>query len=291
MRSCVFCGKELEKGEVCMCPQSVERRAKKNHTEENNARANTSQSAGSNFKAEQAERTTYKTGYTAPQGKFKRAWNRHKARQKSRESINPGGFFRELLSFVKAFIKSPIDKIINPPNIGKASMLTIAAIQGAVTWLSLYFVYTGINRSVFSILGSVLGFAGMQGYSSIIKLLICIVLGAVSGVTLFFIYTGIFYFINKFVLKNDVKYWDFAVRLSLTGIPLTVLGLIGVLCSFFSLTTLAILILCGLISLVVLTYEALRTEWINKSPGTVMYSMMAGFFVFLTVICYLIRIS
>lgn len=289
MRSCIYCGRDLEKGEVCMCPQSVARRAKN---------AQSASGASAEAKADKKsntshfdERTTYKTGYTKHQSKFKRAWNKYKIRRESRKSVDAGGFFRELISFVKAFIKSPVDKIINPPHIGKAAMLTIAAAQGAVLWLSLYFVCTGVNRSIFSILGSVLGFSGMSGYSVIARMLLCIVLGAVSGVVLFFLYTGIFYCINRFILKSSTRYWDFSTRLSLTGIPLTVLGILGVLLSFFSLTTLAILLLCGMVSLVVLTYEALRTEWINKSPGTVMYSMMVGFFVFLTIICYLIRIS
>ena len=29
MRSCIYCGRELEKGEVCDCPQSVAHRAGK----------------------------------------------------------------------------------------------------------------------------------------------------------------------------------------------------------------------------------------------------------------------
>lgn len=290
MRSCIYCGRELEKGEVCMCPQSAARRARM--AQENSAESGSQSDKKANTAgSERSERTTYKTGYTKPQSKFKRAWNRHKMRRENRKRVNADGFFRELISFVKSFIKSPVDKIINPPDIGKAAMLTIAAVQGAVMWLSLYFVYTGVNRSIFSILGSVIGFGGMEGYSVIASMLICILLGAVSGIVLFFLYTGIFYCINRFILKNKSRYWDFSTRLSLTGIPLTVLGIFGVLFSFFSLTTLAILLLCGLVSLVVLTYEALRTEWINKSPGTVMYSMMVGFFVFLTVICYLIRIS
>ncbi|MCC8169267.1 MAG: hypothetical protein LIO59_02675 [Oscillospiraceae bacterium] len=289
MRSCIYCGRELEKGEVCMCPQSVARRAKRTNTESEKTTENSK--SKNTVNTDEQNRTTYKTGYTKKQSKAARAWNRYKARRESRRTINTDGMFKSFVSFVRSFIKSPVDKIINPPNIGKGMMLTIAALQGAVTWLCLYFVYTGASRSAFSVLGSVLGFGGIAGYSSLARMLLCILFGAVSGIVMFFVYTGIFYFINKVIFKSKTQYWDFSTRLSLTGIPLTVLGIAGVLLSFFSLTTLVILLLCGLISLIVLTYEALCTEWITKSPGSVMYAMMAGFFVFLSIVCYLIRVS
>jgi hypothetical protein len=273
-----------------MCPQSVARRAKKNQTQENTSDSGQKEANTVNF--EEAKRTTYKTGYTKHQSKFNRAWNKYKVKKENRKSsANTSGFFKELLKFVRSFIKSPVAQIINPPNIGKATMLAIAAIQGAVIWLSMYFVCTGVNRSIFSVLGSALGFGGIAGYSGLVKMFISLLMGAVTGIVFFFLYTGVFWCINRFILKSNTAYWDFSTRLSLTGIPLTVLGIFGVVFSFFSLTTLMILLMCGAISFVVLTYEALRTEWINKSPGTVMYSMMAGFFVLITVICYLIRIS
>ena len=122
-------------------------------------------------------------------------------------------------------------------------------------------------------------------------MLLAVLSGAVSGVLLFFIYSGIFYAINRFIFRLDTKYWDFSQRLAMTGIPMTVIGIFGTLCSLFSSTTLTIFMICGAISWIVLTYEALRTEWISKTPGKTMYAMMLGFLVFFSVICYLIRLA
>ena len=42
---------------------------------------------------------------------------------------------------------------------------------------------------------------------------------------------------------------------------------------------------------VVLTYEALRAEWMGKSYGKIMYAMLGGVFVFFSIICYLVRLA
>ena len=73
-------------------------------------------------------------------------------------------------------------------------------------------------------------------------------------------------------------------------IPFTVICVIGTLLSFLAPITLAILLLCGAATVAVLTYEALRTEWISRSPGKVMYAMMLGYFVFFSIVCHLILI-
>mgnify|MGYP000500209081 FL=1 len=114
--------------------------------------------------------------------------------------------------------------------------------------------------------------------------------GAISGVILFFLYSGIFWLINRFVMRLKTAYWEFSIRLASTWIPFTVICAIGVILSMLSPVTLMILILCGAVSVAVLTYEALHTEWISKSPSQVLYAMMLGYFVFFTVVCYLITI-
>lgn len=277
MRSCIYCGRELEQGEVCMCPQSAAHRAKKQNSSKTDANA-----PDANEK-----RTTYRTGYTGHQSRFDRVRDKHRAK---RNAANSGGFKKTAMSFVKEFIKSPVDKVINPPEISKVVMLIIAAAQGAVAWLGMFFLYTGMTGSIFGILGKLLGFDGIAGYSAIGKMLMCIMAGAICGIVLFFLYTGVFYFINRFIFKSKTAYWDFSTRLSLIGIPFTVFGILGALLSLFSLRTLTVLLVCGLISSIVLMYEALRTEWVNRSPGAVMYAMLGGLFILFTFLCNLIRI-
>lgn len=281
MRSCIYCGRELEKGEVCHCPQSEARRMNK----ENEKTAD----AGSGEKTNAEERTSYKTGYTGRQSRFERAKERRRAK-KAEKAKSADGFFKTLFDFVKVFIKSPVDKIINPPSISKAVMLVIAAAQGVVAWLGMFFLCTGMNRSIFGILGQILGFNGLEGYSAVARMLLCALMGALSGVVLFFMYTGVFWLINRFIMKNKTEYWDFSTRLSLIGIPFTVFGAIGVALSIFALRTLLVLFVCGLISSLVLMYEALRTEWVNRSSSTVMYAMTGGLFILFSVILNLAKI-
>ena len=135
-----------------------------------------------------------------------------------------------------------------------------------------------------------MNFNGGAGYSLVLQIILCMVSGAISGVILFFLYSGIFWLINRFVMRLKTAYWEFSIRLASTWIPFTAICAIGVILSMLSPVTLMILILCGAVSVVVLTYEALRTEWISKSPSQVLYAMMLGYFVFFTVVCYLITI-
>ena len=75
---------------------------------------------------------------------------KHKARKAARKAkatrtsnINPKGFFGELGRYIVRFIKSPIDTIFNPPHLGKAAIMTIAALQGVVLWLCMFFILRG----------------------------------------------------------------------------------------------------------------------------------------------------
>ena len=299
MRSCIYCGRELEKGEVCSCPQSVQRRNAKNaenktetqHTD-NNQSENAGASSGTYNPNYNSSSTSYQTGYTKKESKVKKAWERYKMKHfVHHASADAKGFFGNLFSLVKNFIKSPVETVINPQNIGKATMLFIAALQGAAVWLCLYFIMNNVKRGPFALLASLLAFNGARGYAVIFQMLMTILSGTVSGIILFFLYSGIFYAINKLIFKIDTRYWDFSQRLVLTGIPTTVIAVLGAVCSIFSSTTLMIFLLCGAVSWVVLTYEALRTEWVSKTPGKTMYAMMLGFFVFFSIICYLIRIA
>ena len=53
----------------------------------------------------------------------------------------------------------------------------------------------------------------------------------------------------------------------------------------------AILIICGLVGMVILTYEAMRTVLIAYPPNKVMYATVLGCLIFAAFICYIIRLS
>lgn len=283
MRSCIYCGKELEKGEVCDCPQSVAHRNAKNNASaaENGERENNSYDP--NY-----SQSTYQTGYTKKEGKAKQAWNRHKMKR----SVNRSGenVSKNLFAVVKQFFKSPIETEINPPYISKLLIMVLTAVQGALIWISMYFILTNVRRGPFAMLASLISFNG-TGYRNVLEFLLIALSGALSGVLMFFIYSGVFYGINRLIFRIDTRYWDFSQRFALTGIPLAIVGLIGAVCSVFSSTTLMILMLCGASMWAVLTYEGLKTEWVTKSSGKIVYAMILGLFIIFSVVCYLIRLS
>ena len=285
MRSCIYCGRELEKGEVCSCPQSVARRhAKSNASSAENSR----EKSGNNSYNPNYNQNTYTTGYTKKESKIKRAWERHKMKRsikRSEEAVS-----KNLLVILKQFFKSPVETVINPPYMSKLLIIVLAALQGALVWLSMYFILTNVRRGPFAMLAAFLSFNG-HGYQNILEMLFTVLSGAISGVMLYFIYSGVFYGINRLVFRFDTRFWDFSQRFALTGIPLAVVGVAGALFSTFSSTTLMILMLCGAASWVVLTYEGLKTEWITKTSGKTAYAMMLGFFIIFSVICYMIRLS
>ena len=295
MRSCIYCGRDLEKDEVCNCPQSVARRAAKNNESSKNAAEDKKQNTQQqNYQNPYKTETSYKTGYAGKESKYERARTKFHTKRAARKSnakqVNPKGFFKGLWRYVVDFIKSTVDSITNPGHLGKGAILTIAAVMGAVLWLCMFFIMRGGAVGPIKLLASAMSCNGSAGYKLIGMILMAAVSGAISGIVMFFLYSGIFYLINRFIMRLQTDYWEFCVRLVSAWIPFTVICVIGTLLSFLAPITLAILLLCGAATVAVLTYEALRTEWISRSPGKVMYAMMLGYFVFFSIVCHLILI-
>ena len=80
--------------------------------------------------------------------------------------------------------------------------MTIAALQGVVLWLCIFFILRGGGVGPLKILTSLMNFNGGAGYSLVLQIILCMVSGAISGVILFFLYSGIFWLINRFVIFN-----------------------------------------------------------------------------------------
>lgn len=291
MRSCIYCGKELEKGEVCNCAQSaVRRQANQNNGNTNSDKTYRANSSG--YENTQYGQTSYRTGYTRKESKLKRAWERFKMKRAIRRAnTSSRKSSQNLIEVIKGFIKSPVETIINPPYIGMGAMIALSAIQGAVVWLCIYFIMNNVSRGLFSTLASLMAFNGTRGYMNLLNICMAALSGAVTGIILFFIYSGIFYFINRVIFRQNSSFGSFSQRLVLACIPTTIIGIIGTLLSFLSSITLFILLLCGAVSWVILTYEALRQEWTGNPYGKIMYAMMLGFFVFFSIICYLVMLA
>ena len=292
MRSCIYCGRELQDKEQCNCPGAQMRRAAKT----NAAGSNNSGHAGSTGNAENSggsnQNGYYRTGYTGNDGRIKRKWHRIKTKQAERRnrvknSKNAKGVF----SAIWKFIKSPAESILNPKAFSMPQMALIAAAQGAIIGMGIYFVATGASRSWFGFLANLIGFRGLNGYRMILNIIMSAVSGAVGGTVLFFIYSGVFYAINRLIFKSYNSFTSFLQRLILTNTPFTVFAAVGVLLAMFSTTTLMILLICGAMSSFVMTYISLCGEWSSHSESKVFYAMLLGYFIMFTFICSLLRIS
>lgn len=276
MRTCMYCGRELKDSELCTCSMATARRAAKS----------------ANDKDDKKHGAYYKTGYTAD-GKAARWKTRFKTKAEERKNRCARNKMaaKTLFSDVWRFLKSPIDGVLNPRNLPLFHILLLAAMQGALIGLGVYFVATGASRSRFAALASLVGFNGATGYKMLLSILMSAVGGAVSGTVFFLIYTGVFYLINRFVFRLHGTFSAMAQRLAFVTIPAAVLTAVGVLFSFFSTTTLMILMMCGGSITFILSYEALNCEWSVYSRTKSLYGVALGYFILFTLVCGLMRIS
>ncbi len=273
MRICVYCGKELGQGELCDCKMAIQRRNEKKAGEPPKTGA-----FGSNF---------YRTGYTKKQSAFKRRWERFKNKRSAVKSgrVQPTGSAKGFFYDAWQFIKAPVESVENPKAYSIWEMLLIAAIQGAIIGLSIFFVTTGTSRSIFRNLANIMGLGGVGGYKVIISMLYWAVSGAICYAVFFLLYSCVFWLIDRFVFRRHLSFTEMSQRLVMTTVPMSALAAVGVCISFLSLTTLMILMLCGVLITLILTYIALSGEWSAYPPSKVMYSVILGYFVLFTVIC------
>lgn len=300
MRSCIYCGRDLAAGEACNCPQSVAVRAAKEKQAAPEGAGPTQKQKDDTAAAQGQGNPSggayhYQTGYTKKQSKARRGWNRMKAKMSARRHAGPRdakGFFSRLWQTIKQFIADPAYIVSNPPGTMKAgSVICFVALLGIVLSLAGYFLVTGLNRSLFAISSSMLGFHGMVGYQRTAAMLLSALGGIVWIAALFFLLVGIFYLLDRLFLRQKKNFWEFSARFALATLPISVIGVIGIVLSFFSMYTLVMMLAAaGIISLV-MVYEGLRTEWSVMSPSKVMYSMALGFFVFFVVCFNLMRIA
>jgi len=288
MRSCIYCGRELAPGEKCSCRQSAQHRPGGEPQQEQKKTENTY--SGYN----DPNRTEYRTGYTKKDNIFTRmrekARARSNAKQNSRVNVKYEG--RRFWQTVLEAIRSPIDNVRNPSMLKLVQMLLLWAVQGALAWLCIFFILSHAARGPFAMLANLLAFHGVAGYQTVGYVLLSLLSGAVAGVVGFFLYTGVLYGINRLLLRDKMtRYEEFCQRLAFTAVPFSIIALVGSLLSLISITTLIVLLCCGAAIFVVLTYEALRTQWSGINANRVIYMMMLGFFVIATVAGYVIRLS
>lgn len=286
MRECIYCGRQLEKGEKCTCAMSVAKRMEREKQQSEQAASETPPKS----KREQKREERQQARTEKQRQKTEQRESNKKRFEEFKDGLNKNAFSNVWRLF-KDFIRSPLDTVMNPGIMSKTEVLIFVIIEGIVSGLCVYSVITGASRGPLRLLGNLFGFRGVQGYNVVLGWLSSAFSGAVSGLIIFFLFTGIFYFINKSVFKQFTAYWDFARRFAFVAIPTTLIGAVGVLLGFFSQTTFAVMLLCGISGTIVLVYEILRSMWHSKSATKTIYTMMIGFFIFLLITLYIARLT
>ena len=320
MRSCIYCGKELAPGEKCNCRQSAaHQKAAGNNGSNNNYNNTSDNSSKHNEKKETKQekrdkktkktdsqnsyqgsgyndptRTAYRTGYTKKDNPFKKAFEKARVKKEARKSTAyrrgqfGKGFFRDLLTA----LRFPIQSVQNPKRMSMWQMVVLWAMQGALAWLGIFFITTHAARGPFALIGNLLAFNGIEGYKTIFYILLTVLSGGIAGIIAFFLYTGIFFGINRFIMRDtSTSYNSFCERLAMTALPFSAIALIGTALSLISITTLITLLVCGAAVFVVLTYEALKTQWAWVPQDRTLMCLMLGFFIIAIAAGYIIRLS
>lgn len=270
MRECIYCGRSLEKGEKCMCAVSVAKRMQKEQ-------ANTENEKNANAKKEKVKKEKVK------KERVKRVKT---ATNMNYEAKN--AFFKAWRLFV-SFLKSPIDTVMNPGEMSWAVILIMVIAEGIIGGLCVFSVITGSVRGFIGMLGNAMGFQGMAGYEIIRSWILSAISGALCAVALFYLLSGIFFAVNKWIMRQFSPYREFVKRFAFVMLPVSVLGVLSVVFGLFSQTTFILLLLCGLMGSTIIIYEILRSAWYNKTPGKIIYMMMACMFIFMFIMMKFVR--
>ncbi|MGN1115839.1 MAG: hypothetical protein ACI4TH_04675 [Candidatus Ornithomonoglobus sp.] len=294
MRECIYCGRQLEKGEVCTCAMSVAKRKEKEALEAAVKAAEPKTKKEERAEAREKQRKEKEREKEAKRNeRERRAEEKRANRSTARSSYNAykKNSFANVWRLFKDFVKSPVETVLNPGDMTRTEILLFVIIEGIIGGLCVYSVVTGASRGPLRLLGNLLGFKGVAGYGVLLGWLVSALSGAIGGVLIFFIYSGVFYLVSKWVFKMFTPYWEFVKRFAFVAIPAAIIGAVGVILGFFSQTTFAVLLLCGVVGTIVLTYEILRSMWYSKSPAKTLYTMMLCVFIFLLIVLYIVRLS
>lgn len=271
MRECIYCGRKLEKGELCTCVVSEAKRKAKYG-------AQNAESANDGKKNKKKREKKQKTS-------FERTSHRRNI------NFNGNGFLREFWRLLKSFIKSPVETVMNPGEMSRAVIFMFVLIEGIISGISIYTLITGNLRGPLSFLGNLMGLRGISGYNAIKGWILSALSGAVSGLFVYFVYSGIFYVVNRWIFRQFTPYWDFVKRFAFAFLPFSVVGAMGAVLGLFSQSTFFVLLICAVVGTLIITYEILRSVWYSKSESKIIYTMMACIFVFLTILIHFINFA
>lgn len=277
VRSCIYCGRELEKGEKCNCPSATARRSANATQEETQKSENKTNNSTYSYSA---KNNSYYTGYTKKENPIKSAWNKYTQRKKAARPQNGTArkrHRRNIFFDIFSFIKSPITTIYNPGEMSMAFVFAVVALSGIATSLGAYSLFARIVNGAASIkTGSVnisMMVSGINGLSGVVMFA---AISTIISIIAYFVYCGCMYIINKFVMHCNISFRDFVSRLVLCPVCIAFASIAAFVFGIFSTTIFALLILCGIASWIILTYEVLKTLWSSKTPNQVLYGMLAG---------------
>lgn len=272
MRECIYCGRSLEKGEQCTCAMSV---AKRMQREQANA--------------EPEKNVNDKKGKVKKEKVKKERVKRAKTPKYTNMNYEAKNAFLRAWRLFLSFLKSPIDTVMNPGEMSWAVILIMVIAEGIIGGLCVFSVITGAVRGPISLLGNVIGLKGMAGYAVIKGWIYAAISGAVGAVCIFYLLSGIFFAVNKWIMRQFSPYREFVKRFAFVMLPVSILGIVSVVFGLFSQTTFILLLLCGLMGSIIIIYEILRSAWYNKTPGKIIYMMMACMFIFMFIMMKFVR--
>lgn len=269
MRSCAYCGKELATGEKCDCRISSARQY--NNTSE--TKTDTKNNDSSEW-----HKSSYQTGYTKKEKKkFKNIFkkkNRNYTASDFKDAAN------HVSGFTKSFLRDPVSTVSNPGSLNLLQTVLIIVISALALSFSLYMI-------LFRFIQTATEFRLIQQIGTFLPKVLG---GTITTAGIIMLYFGILYLVNKFIMRSSISFRDFIIRPVSALTPLMVLSVISAAVSVFTVYASCMLLITGVIMWIILTYEALRSEWSYASPNKVMYSITLTFFIFFVVIFNIFRI-